>query len=151
MIIALDSSPLSLITQRVGVADADACRAWVNAMVAAGATVVVPAIADYEVRREPLRAGKTQGVARLDALRNDPAIRYLPMTDAALHHAATLWASVRRAGLPTADPAALDGDVILIAILQTANLPHDTITIATSNPGHLARFVPAETWQNIRP
>jgi hypothetical protein len=151
MIIALDASPLSLVTQRAGVADADACRAWVGSMVAAGATIVLPAIADYEVRRELLRAGKTQGIARLDAFRTDPAIRYLPMTDAALHHAASLWASVRRAGLPTADPAALDGDVILVAILQTASLPNDTITIATSNPGHLARFMPAETWQNIRP
>lgn len=151
MIIALDASPVSLLAQRVGVADADACRAWLDSVVAAGATVALPAIADYEVRRELLRAGKARGVARLDALRANPAIRYLPMTDAALRHAATLWADVRRAGLPTADAAALDCDVVLVAILRTSELGNEPITIATSNVGHLSRFMPADAWRNIRP
>jgi hypothetical protein len=75
MIVALDASPLSLLTQRLGVAEADACRAWAEALISAGVDVVVPAIADYEVRRELLRAGKTAGVARLDAIRVNPALR----------------------------------------------------------------------------
>lgn len=152
MIVALDASPTSLLTQRRGVAEADACRAWAASLVAAGVTVVVPAVADYEVRRELLRAGKSKSVARLDALRSNPAVLYLPMTDAALTHGASLWADARRRGLPTADPAELDCDVLLIAILHTAGLPLDQIVIATSNVGHLSRFLPADSWKkNIHP
>ncbi len=70
MIVALDASPLSLLTQRRGVAEGDACRAWAEALILGGATIAVPAIADYEIRRELLRAGKATSVARLDALRS---------------------------------------------------------------------------------
>src|SRR3954454_16784252 len=151
MIVALDASPVSLLTQRVGVADADACRAWVAYLVASGVTVAIPAVADYEVRRELLRAGKTTSVTRLDALRTSPAVLSLPRTDAALLRAASVWADVRRRGLPTAHSAQLDCDVVLVAILQTAPLPPDRVVIATSNVGHLARFYTAETWQKIVP
>jgi hypothetical protein len=150
MIVALDASPVSLLTQRCGVGEADACRSWAESLVTAGVTLLLPAIADYEVRRELLRAGKTASVARLDALRANPAFQYIPMTDAALTHAATLWADARRRGLPTADPAELDCDVVLAAMLLTANVPKDQIVVATSNVGHLSRFLPAESWQNIR-
>jgi hypothetical protein len=44
---------------------------------------------------------------------------------------------------------ALDGDVILAG--QAMTLPISDVLIATTNVGHLSRFVPAETWQNIRP
>lgn len=151
MIIALDATPVSLLTQRHGVPDADECRAWAASHIAAGTTIVIPAVADYEVRRELLRAGKSASIARLDALRTSPAFQFVPMTDAALTHAASLWADARRRGLPTADPAELDCDVVLVAILQTSTLPADQIVIATSNVGHLSRFMPAENWRTIKP
>jgi hypothetical protein len=151
MIVALDASPVSLLTQRQRVPVADACRAWAEELVMAGATVILPAIADYEVRRELIRAGKTTSVARLDALRGSSAIRYLPMTDTALLAAARLWADARNRGLPTADPAELDCDVVLVGLLLSSGLPQDQIVIATSNPGHLSRFLPADAWQNIHP
>jgi predicted nucleic acid-binding protein len=150
MIVALNASPVSLLTQRRGVGEADACRLWAESLVTAGVILLLPAIADYEVRRELLRAGKTSSVARLNALRVNPAFQYIPMTDAALTHAATLWAEARRRGLPTADPAELDCDVVLAAILLTAIFPKNRIIVATSNVGHLSRFLPAETWQKIR-
>ena len=150
MIVALDASPVSLLTQRRGVADADACRSWAASLIAAGTLFVIPAVADYEVRRELMRAGKTTSLARLDALRSNLAFRYLPMTDAALGRAAALWADVRRRGLPTADPAELDCDVLLVAILETAGLPSDQIVVATSNIGHLGRFLPAQEWRHIQ-
>ncbi len=41
---------------------------WLGALLSAGISVLIPEIADYEVRRELLRAGRTRGVRRLDEL-----------------------------------------------------------------------------------
>ena len=46
--------------------DNDACQLWLDNLIERGVRVVVPEIADYELRRELLRAGKVVGVARLD-------------------------------------------------------------------------------------
>jgi hypothetical protein len=43
----------------------------------------------------------------------------------------------------------LDADVVLAA--QALTLGAAPVVIATSNVGHLSRFVPAELWQNITP
>jgi DNA-binding XRE family transcriptional regulator len=43
---------------------------------------LVPAISDYEIRRELLRAEKTKGLARLDGLRS--VVGYIPLTSEAL-------------------------------------------------------------------
>jgi len=63
--------------------------------------------------------------------------------------AAELWAVARRTGQPTADPKALDGDVILATqALLVQNDGHEVI-VATSNVGHLARFIATADWQAI--
>jgi predicted nucleic acid-binding protein len=63
----------------------------------------------------------------------------------AMLKAADLWAQARKNGLPTADPKALDGDAILAAQALEVNG-----IVATDNVGHLARFVTARTWRDIR-
>ncbi len=75
--------------------------------------MVVPAIADYELRRELIRAGKIAGLRRLDAVRR--GLEFDPITQAALDRAAELWAVIRTGGQPTAASEALDGDSILAA------------------------------------
>jgi hypothetical protein len=64
--------------------------------------------------------------------------------------AAELWAKARQRGVPTADPSALDIDVILSAQLLTAGLPSHQFVVATSNVSHLTLFVPAEQWEHIK-
>ena len=65
--------------------------------------------------------------------------------------AAELWAQVRQMGQPTADPNALDGDVILAAqTIITAQQRQQEIIIATTNVGHLSRFTTAQHWNDIR-
>jgi hypothetical protein len=66
-----------------------------------------------------------------------------------LRRAAELWADMRRQGQPTADPHALDADVILAAQAQLTAAPDDTIVVATTNVGHLERLVPAQRWDEI--
>jgi predicted nucleic acid-binding protein len=113
--------------------------------VAGGDRVLVPEIVDYEVRRELLRAHKTAGLARLDALAT--SLEYQPLTSTAMRQAARFWAQARRQGRPTAPDYALDGDVILAAQADTLGDPN--VIIATTNVAHLARFTAADLWQNI--
>ena len=113
--------------------------------------VMVPEIADYEVRRELLRARRTAGIARLDVLITLDAlitqVEYLAITTSAMRQAATFWAEARQQGRPTAADPALDGDVILAA--QAATLGRVDVIVATTNARHLSRFVPAELWSDI--
>jgi predicted nucleic acid-binding protein len=112
--------------------------------------VVVPSIADYEVRRELERAGKALGIARLDAFNAGEADRYVPLTDSALRLGSRLWAKSRRAGTPTADPRELDCDVLIAAQALSLGVPAGELVVATTNIGHLAHFVTADLWMNIR-
>ncbi|NJK53813.1 MAG: type II toxin-antitoxin system VapC family toxin [Acaryochloris sp. RU_4_1] len=108
---------------------------------------MIPEIADYEVRRELLRANKTKGIARLDDLAK--FLEYLPIETAVMRQAAQLWAQARQQGQPTAGDKTIDGDMILVA--QAMTLGVLDVVIATTNVGHLSRFIAAELWQNITP
>jgi predicted nucleic acid-binding protein len=147
-VIFLDTSPLSLLTLRKGHPKGEACRAWLAGVLAAGAGVFVPEIADYELRRELIRAGKKDSLARLDAFNAGEPGRYVPLTTAAMRRAAELWAEVRRQGQPTAADPALDADVILAAQALEQGLAG--VIVATSNTAHLSRFVTADIWDRIR-
>lgn len=147
--IVLDSGPLGLLAQRRDLALADDCRKWIAVHLNAGVRVVVPEVADYEVRRELLRLGNATAVQRLDDFNVAKHDRYLPLTTAAMRLAADLWAQSRRRGMPTADPHALDGDVILAAQVLSTGLDPADFVVATSNVRHLSQFVPADLWQNI--
>lgn len=142
--VLLDAGPLGLATNPRLSQQSVACATWLQTLVAAGVRVVVPEIADYEVRRELLRAKKAAGIERLDALAR--LLEYLPITSSAMRQAAAFWAIARQQGQPTASDRALDGDMILAA--QGARIGIDVV-IATTNVGHLSRFASAKTWQEI--
>ena len=147
--IVLDSSPLGLLTNPSGSAQVLAINQWGKSCLAAGHRLYVPEVIDYELRRELLRAGKTSGLALLDGVKT--LFDYLPITTAAMLHAADLWAFARRTGVPTGDPKRLDIDVIVAAQALTLAVPAADILVATSNVKHLSRFVTAEEWKNITP
>jgi predicted nucleic acid-binding protein len=148
-IVVLDAGPTGTATDDPAKRATARCLAWLSALDLAGTEVVIPAIADYEVRRELIRAGAIDGVARLDAFRL--AATFLPITVAAMDRAAEFWAIVRNLGKPTADPHALDADAILAAQASLCGGPGDEVLIATTNVGHLARFpgVDARPWDTI--
>ena len=64
--IVLDTGPIGLVTNPKLSSQSVDCNQWLQAHLKAGNRVVVPEIADYEVRRELLRANKKKGLARLD-------------------------------------------------------------------------------------
>ncbi len=147
--VLLDAGPLGLVTNPRGSGDADQCNRWLESLLAAGIDVWIPEIADYEVRRELLRADTDQGLARLDALQH--VLGYLPITTATMRQAAIFWAQARKRGRPTADDKALDGDVILAAqAVLAAGGEHESM-IATTNVAHLSLFTQARLWHEIAP
>lgn len=147
-ILCLDSGPLGLLTHPQRTAEVIEATTWITRCLRAGDQIVVPAIIYFELKRELLRVEKTSGIARLDAFISATPGRYLPLTDGALHLAAELWATARRQGRPTADPKALDIDVILAA--QVIPLGPEA-AIATTNAKHLAQFITAKHWRELEP
>ncbi len=145
--IILDTTPLGLITGRQDKNEPRACRNWAVTAITSAVTMYVPEIADYEVRRELIRAGKTAGIGRLDAFLS--LATYLELGTPTMRLAAKLWAQARKAGLATADPAALDGDVIVAAQALSLYLSDQSFIVATDNVRHLSRFVSAKRWQDI--
>ena len=147
----LDSGPLSLLTSPNKTSETLAAAQWLIAMRLAGHRIIVPAIADFEVRRELIRAGKPRSVARLDAFNTASPDRLLSVTNSALRLAASFWAQSRNAGTPTADPKELNSDVLIAAQAADSGIPTTDFVVATTNVGHLALFVPADLWNNIEP
>ena len=144
--ILLDSYPLGALSHpKPDVAISQ----WVATCRAARHEIYVPEVIDYEIRRELLRANKKVGVANLNALK--AVFRFLPISSRVMLLAADLWATSRQGGLATGDPKKLDIDVILAAQALTLGVPASDLIVATSNVAHLARFVPADLWSNIKP
>jgi predicted nucleic acid-binding protein len=147
--ILLDAGPLGLACARPGSTEVDRCRAWLAHIETSTADAVIPAIADYEVRRELVRLRATAKLRRLDALR--ARFGSVPIELEAFDRAAEFWALIRRGGMPTAGDEALDADALIAGLAATLGGLNDTVTIATSNLRHFSRFpgVLAELWSNI--
>ena len=144
-VVFLDAGPIGLVTNPKLSPESTLCTRWLQTLITSNIRVIIPEIADYEVRRELLRANKVRGIARLDELAN--LVEYLPITTAAMRQAAMFWAQARQQGQPTASDKTIDSDMILAA--QATTLDVVDVVIATTNVGHLSRFAPADLWQNI--
>jgi len=64
--VLLDAGPLGMISHPRAGGD---IVEWLATLVAAGVEVLIPEVADYEVRRELLRSGRGRGIERLDLLK----------------------------------------------------------------------------------
>jgi predicted nucleic acid-binding protein len=146
-LILLDSAPLGMITNPSASPQNLACANWLKGLLAKGYMVFIPEIADYEIRRELIRANKTQGLNRLDLLKLN--LNYLPITTEIMLKAAEFWGFARNQGKPTASNLALDGDVILAAQAFSLENNVDEVVIATTNVKHLNLFVKAMEWKKI--
>jgi predicted nucleic acid-binding protein len=151
-VIVLDTFPVSSVCKRPGrtPTELDRCFQWIEECEDVGHSVLIPAIAYYEVLREIERRKADFQRDRLKAFCLQPH-RFVPCTTEHLEEAARLWGEARRSGYPTADPQALDCDVILAAQARSLGMPSSDYVIATSNVGHLTQFVPANLWTNIDP
>ncbi len=149
-IIVLDSGPIGDACRRRGSPDVEDLRFWLIQAKANGTIVAIPEIADYEVRRGLIWAGSTEGIRRLDELREDLGF-YIPISTDAMRRAAELWADARRRGVATADDKEIDADAILAAQAMLFTGLGDELTVATYNERHLSRYVDAHHWADIEP
>jgi predicted nucleic acid-binding protein len=149
--VLLDSGPLGLAVCRDGLESADGLRGWIAELEMAGVSVQIPAVIDYEVRRELLRSGATAKLRKLEKLREQFSV--LAVSDAAWLQAAEFWALTRRMGLPTGSDADLDADAVLAGCAATVGQPGDEVIVATSNVRHLSRFpgIDAREWTAVVP
>jgi predicted nucleic acid-binding protein len=147
-LIILDSGVIGIITNPKSTSiEAQKCKLWYANFLEKGENIAFPEIANYEVRRELIRANKTNGLKRLEQLQS--VLIYLPITTQVILLAAQFWAEVRQTGKATADPKSLDGDVILAAQAKIAELNENQVIIATTNVKHLSLFVDARQWNDI--
>ena len=166
-LVLLDAGVLGLACNPKAGSEADRCRDRLAELVVAGIEVLIPEVADYEVRRDlvlkalpktrpailkrlaNLSSRPTPSLRRLDLLRG--SFGFLPISGAAMLRAAEFWAVLRRTGQATAGPWDLDADCILAGQAATAGTLGDRLTIATTNIRHLGRFpgIDAKTWDAI--
>lgn len=143
----LDTGVLGLVTHPNNTGEAVACKRWFQALIEADVPIHLPEIADYELRRKLLHLNSSHALQRLDELRL--MIQFVPITTPAMLKAAEFWAEARRTGQPTAADEELDGDVILAAQAATSHADDAEVVVATTNIGHLSRFVKAALWQDL--
>lgn len=146
-LILLDSGPLGMMTNPKAKGLSFACQQWLKMLLKRGEQFTIPEIADYEVRRELLRANLLESVRCLDDLKQ--TLKYIPIQTDTMLLVANLWAEVRRTRQPTADPKALDRDVILAAQVQILTNEMTQVIITTTNVSHLSRLATALNWQDI--
>jgi predicted nucleic acid-binding protein len=117
-------------------------RAWCR-QAATAHEVLIPEVADYELRRELIRIGAQRSIDHLDELERE--LRYVPVTTVIWRQAARLWALQRQRGQPSAAPAGLDCDVLLAAQALA-----EGATVVTLNTRHFADLVDCATWHDVR-
>lgn len=140
-VILLDTGPLGRITHPKEKENNEIAK-WCKEVLAKGISVVIPEIADYELRRNLILEELNESIIRLDELEQD--LWYLPINTDIMRKASELWAVARKAGKLTADPKELNGDVILAAQALSING-----IVATENVSHLDFFVQAKNWKQL--
>ena len=120
-----------------------ACKNWAINLRRRGKQVRIPEIADYEVRRDLLRANSTKGIEKLDEMLS--LYDLVPLCTESMQMAARFWADVRTVlGRGGCDDKRLDGDVILCAqAVVFARTEGTTVEIATDNVRHFQALVTA--------
>jgi hypothetical protein len=82
-VVLLDSGPLGMVSHPEAASRNTEAFEWFAGLLDASVVVEIPEIADYEVRRELLRAGKDRSVERLNELAQE--IGYRALTTAVMH------------------------------------------------------------------
>jgi len=153
-LVLLDCGVLGVITNpNAENTDGEECREWGENLRQRGTEVKVPAIADFELRREYIRFEFGKSLAELDRLIS--IYGYVDITREALIKAAELWATSRRGhGKLEHCDRKLDADMILcgMAWVEFNTGKYDRVSIATNNTRDLELgWKDSHEWRDIKP
>lgn len=151
--VVIDTCILGKLTNPKETDENRACREWADDLQRKGTGVVIPEIADYELRRILIQANRGEGIAELDR----GIYRYDPITTEAMRLASRIWSDAKRelrhVGI---DDLRIDADVILCAqAWMLAEREDARVIIATDNIKHFWPFVDvvriagAMSWRDI--
>jgi predicted nucleic acid-binding protein len=157
MIVFLDTNILgSIANPNIFAEESQASKKWFENLIVRGARVVTSTICDYEIRRGliaySIRVGRNPpGLVKLDELRTEGILEFLPVSTEALDLAAALWARASTEGRGTRDDRNIDVDIIISAQYQILReeFPGRKVVVATTNLKHLSLFCDAAEWQDI--
>jgi hypothetical protein len=153
MIVFIDSGVLGILANPNKVGEVSDCEQWLYRLLSQGVYICSSDLCDYEVRRnlilETNKKPHLNSIKNLDELRE--LITFLPVSPLLLTKSASLWASARIQGMPTADNKTLDIDIIICTQWQMLKeeFPSPYIVIATTNVKHLSRFASAKAWREV--
>jgi hypothetical protein len=86
MIVLLDSGPLGILTNPKPSPLNVECQLWLESLLLKDYRIILPEIADYEIRRELLRANKIEGINRLNKFKSK--LEYLAINTSIMLQAA---------------------------------------------------------------
>lgn len=152
-LVGLDGGPLGLLTHPTPSPPAIECIAWLQSLLDGEVRVVLPAISDYEIRREYLLRQNQVSIRRLDALRE--IVDWAEIEDEVLIEGSELWSQIRRKGKPTSHPKSLDVDCLIATQVrryaETLGFTEEEWLIATVDIGDMPNLAPAAHWTKIKP
>lgn len=101
------------------------------------ATVILPEICDYELRREFVLNGRSKEIERLEQLGR--RYNYMAIRTEHMREACAVWADCRKNAFPFTSDESLDADCILIA--QALDHERGEAVVLTSNAKHIGRYL----------
>lgn len=152
MLVLLDTTPLGLAVHP-NANQSKPILTWLAELRKAKVQVKIPAISDYELRRELLRIDSKRSLQVLDKFIE--LYGYLPLNRRTMNLAASFWSDLRKIAKAGSHDKELDGDVILAAQAaiekaKSENKGNDVV-IATENLKHFANLsVTAMRWGDIK-
>ena len=147
-LVILDSGPLGIACNALKSNTGAACNTWIRRLRRSGINVAISSLSDFEVRRELVRANRVKSINVLERVIRESI--YLPVTQEVIAQAAVYWAESRNLGRPTADPFALDADVLIAAQAACLSRLGASVVVATLNAAHIGRYVRALNWTEIK-
>jgi predicted nucleic acid-binding protein len=156
MYVILDTAIVTLlVTESAPGKEPYRCKDWLMKLLARGASIAIPEICIYEVKRGILYVAKKKGKDVDIKLRNlenlGKYVNLLPLDIDVLSEAAFLWSEAMISGLER--PKGVDVDMLVLAHQKTERYryPGRRIVVATKNLRDFRRFDDddAMDWEDI--
>lgn len=161
MIVLIDSPIITLLITKPSYSlEAERCQDWLHHLAARGATLYIPEICDYEIRRGLLFTQEKEKISQFYELNELEFLRdnviFLPLTEYVARRSAIIWTKARV--IEKIQPKGINADIVILghALLMQEEYPGRQLVIATKNIKDFT-FLPKEfldiyvaDWEDIK-